>query len=176
MCRKPGQSIQELAAQIRQDTVTSDFAAIKDPLDEAMRTWFMCSISNEAVLKALFKFKEEELTFAKAIAVAMETEEAAKVAKETVYGMKASAVCKVNSRRRSPSPDSGEHPVHQVHGKERDYPKGTCPRCGKTDHKSVDCPFKEAICRYCQKLGHQEAVCLKKQRQTQPVMTISKHH
>ena len=115
MCRKPGESIQELAARIRQDAVTCDFAAIKDPLDEAMRTRFMCSVSNEAVLKALFKFKEEELTFAKAIAVAMETEEAAKVAKETVYGTKASAVCKVDSRRRSLSPDSGEHPIHQVH-------------------------------------------------------------
>ena len=176
MCRKPGVSIQELAARIRQDAVTCDFAAIKDPLDEAMRTRFMCSVSNEAVLKALFKFKEEELTFAKAIAVAMETEEAAKVSKETVYGAKASAVGKVDSSRRSPSPDSGEHPIHQVHGKERDFPKGTCPRCGKTDHKLVDCPFKKAVCRYCKKLGHLEAVCLKKQRQTQPVKTISKHH
>ena len=98
MCRKPGESILELAARIRQDAVTCDFAAIKDPLDEAMRTRFMCSVSNEAVLKALLKFKEE-LTFAKAIAVAMETEEAAKVAKETVYGTKANAVCKVDSSR-----------------------------------------------------------------------------
>eukprot|EP00731_Ephydatia_muelleri_P000962 Em0001g962a len=40
--------------------------------------------NNEAVLKALFKYKEEELTFAKTIAVAMETEKAAKVAKETL--------------------------------------------------------------------------------------------
>ena len=160
MCRKPGESIQELAARIRQDAVTCDFAAIKDPLDEAMRTRFMCSVSNEAVLKALFKFKEEELTFAKAIAVAMETEEAAKVAKETVYGTKASAVGKVDSSRRSPSPDSGEHPIHQVHDKERDFPKGTCPRCGKTDHKSVDCPFKGAVCRYCKKLGHLQCISL----------------
>ena len=60
------------------------FPAIRDLLDEAMRICFMCSVSNEAVLK----YKEEELTFAKAIAVAMETEEAAKVAKETVYGTK----------------------------------------------------------------------------------------
>ena len=86
MSHKPGESIQELAARIRHD------AAIWDPLDEAMRTRFMCSVSNEAVLKALFKYKEEELTFAKAIAVAMETEEAAKVAKETVYGTKTSPV------------------------------------------------------------------------------------
>lgn len=53
---------------------------------------------NEAVLKALFKYKEEELTFAKAITVAMKTEEAAKVAKETMYGTKTSPVHKVDQR------------------------------------------------------------------------------
>eukprot|EP00731_Ephydatia_muelleri_P012829 Em0007g139a len=52
-----------------------------------MRTQFMCSVNNEAVLKALFKHKEGDLTFAKAVAVAVETEEAAKVAKETVHGV-----------------------------------------------------------------------------------------
>ena len=45
-------------------------------------------MNNEAVLKALFKIKEDELTFAKAVQVAFETEDAAKVAKETVYGAK----------------------------------------------------------------------------------------
>ena len=76
--RKPGETIQELAARIRQDAVTCDFPAIKDPLDEAMRTRFICSVDNEAILKALFKIKDKELTFAKAIAVAVETEEAVK--------------------------------------------------------------------------------------------------
>ena len=47
---------------IRQDAVTCDFPSIKAPLDEAMRTRFMCSLNNEAVLKALFKVKDDELT------------------------------------------------------------------------------------------------------------------
>ncbi|KAL5469018.1 hypothetical protein EMCRGX_G030193 [Ephydatia muelleri] len=55
-------------------------------MDEATKTRFMCSVNNEAVLKVLFKIKDAELTFAKAISVAVETEDAAKVAKETVYG------------------------------------------------------------------------------------------
>ena len=63
----PVASIQELAARIRHDAVMRNFTAIRDPLDVAMRTYFMCSASNEAVLKAPFKFKEEKLTFAKAI-------------------------------------------------------------------------------------------------------------
>ncbi|KAL5487223.1 hypothetical protein EMCRGX_G019800 [Ephydatia muelleri] len=78
MKRRPGKSILELATRIRQDAVTCDFVSIKDPLDEAMRTHFMCSVNNEAVLKALFKVKDVELTFAKAISVVVETEDAAK--------------------------------------------------------------------------------------------------
>ena len=78
--RRPGESILELATRICQDAVTCDFVSIRDPLDEAMRTRFMCSVNNEAVLKAHFKVIDSELTFAKAISVAVETEDAAKTA------------------------------------------------------------------------------------------------
>lgn len=40
--RKPGETIPELAARIRQDAVTCEFASIKDPLDEALCTRFIC--------------------------------------------------------------------------------------------------------------------------------------
>ena len=76
MIRKPGETIHELAARIRQDAVTCEFAAIKDPQDETIRTRFLCSVNNEAVLKATFRVKDEELTFTKAIAIANETEDA----------------------------------------------------------------------------------------------------
>ncbi|KAL5505455.1 hypothetical protein EMCRGX_G006888 [Ephydatia muelleri] len=72
----------------------------------------------------------------------METEEAAKVAKETVYGTKTSLVHKVDYMRRSRSPDSGENPTSYARDKKRDFPLGTCPRCGKSDHRSPDCPFR----------------------------------
>ena len=84
MKRKPGKTIPELASRIRQDAATCDFQSIKDPLDEALRTKFICSVDNEAVLKTLFKLKDDELKFSNAIRVAQEVEEAAKVAKETV--------------------------------------------------------------------------------------------
>ena len=45
------------------------FPAIKNPLDEAMRTCFICAIAinNEAVLKSVFREPEEKLTFSKAV-------------------------------------------------------------------------------------------------------------
>ena len=81
MKRKPGKTITELASRIRQDAATCDFQSIKDPLDEALRTKFICSVDNEAVLKTLFKLKDDELKFSNAIRVAQEVEEAAKVPK-----------------------------------------------------------------------------------------------
>ena len=80
MQRTPGETLQELAARIRQDATTCDFPSIEDPQDEVLRQRFICSVNNEAVLKALFKVKDTDLTFARAIQVAIETEDAARVA------------------------------------------------------------------------------------------------
>ena len=80
MDRQSGEATQDLIARIRQDAVTCDFPLIPDPLDVATRTKFICS--------ALFKVKECELTFAKAIEIAIEAKDTAKVAKETLHGLK----------------------------------------------------------------------------------------
>ena len=48
--RKPGETSTELAARIRQMATTCDVPAIKNPLDEAMRTCFICGINSEAIL------------------------------------------------------------------------------------------------------------------------------
>ena len=52
-------------------------------------------VHNEGVLKALFKLRDDELTFTKAIQIAQGTEEAARVAKEMVYGQTSKLVYKV---------------------------------------------------------------------------------
>ena len=106
MKRKPGETIPELASRIRQDAATCDFQSIKDPLDEA----FICSVDNEAVLKTLFKLKNDELKFSNAIRVAQEVEEAAKVAKETVHGQPSTSVQKspkLPKRKKRKPPASG---------------------------------------------------------------------
>ena len=45
MQRKPGETLQELAARIRQDAATCDFPSIKDPQDEALRQRFIIMLS-----------------------------------------------------------------------------------------------------------------------------------
>ena len=171
MQRKLGETLQELAARMRQDAATCDFPSIEDPQDEALRQRFICSVNNEAVLKALFKVKETDLTFARAVQVAIETEDAARVAKETVNGSKARPVNKVHQKQKK-----GPQQNHQLsHSKDQQK----CYRCGKV-HKASDCPYKEAKCHFCDKKGHLKAVCQKKQRQEQgrsshnPVKRITK--
>ena len=77
----PGEMIYALAAQIRQDATTCVFHSIQNPQDEALRQRFICSINNKAALKALFKVKDDQVTFAKPINFAIEMEDPAKVAK-----------------------------------------------------------------------------------------------
>ena len=96
--RKPGETPTELAARVRQMATTCDFPAIKNPLDEAMRTCFICAINNEAVLKSVFREPEEKLTFSKAVDIATEVEEAAKTAKAQVYS-KPEEVHKIQTKK-----------------------------------------------------------------------------
>ena len=150
MKRKPGETIPELASRIRQDAATCDFQSIKDPLDEALRTKFICSVDNEAVLKTLFKLKDDELKFSNAIRVAQEVEEAAKVAKETVHGQPSTLVQKVYHAKSKTSKTQEK--------------KTACFRCGNSGHFSKACPHIKAICSFCKKTGHLQSVCMSRLR------------
>ena len=150
MKRKPGETIPELASRIRQDAATCDFQSINDPLDEALRTKFICSVDNEAVLKTLFKLKDDELKFSNAIRVAQEVEEAAKVAKETVHGQPSTSVQKVYHAKSKTSKTQEK--------------KTACFRCGNSGHFSKACPHIKAICSFCKKTGHLQSVCMSRLR------------
>ena len=88
-----------------------------------MSTRFICVISNEAVLKALFKIKDDELTFAKVIETAIETKNIAKVAKETVCRQKQKhEINKILSNKKGKSAST-----------EPQISSAECIRCGKAD-------------------------------------------
>ena len=126
-----------------------------------MRTRFICWVGNAAVMKALFKIKDDQLTFQKVMQVAVETEDAAKVAKETIHGSKAASttapVFKMSQRKRAAS-------GHHQHRKSADVsiPKGSCMRCGEINHSSKDCRFIDSTCRFCHIKSYLEAVCIQK--------------
>jgi len=158
MQRRPGGSTQELAARIRQAAATCDFASTAGPLEDALRTRFICSVNTEAVLKAL-KMKADELDFTTAIQVAIQTEDAAKVAKETVYGPKSVPALAIAQKPPRLQPVLQRPPKKEVSvGQQR------CYRCGNSGHIATSCKFKDAKCNFCKLTGHLEVVRRKKAR------------
>ena len=117
----------------------------------------MCSVNNEAVLKALVKVKDDELTFTKALQIAQLTEEAAKLVQST--SPYPSSVNKVQTSQRQ---SSTWRPTSSWWQKKRVISGGE-PVQGAA-RQIMDCPFKEAVCNYCQKMGHIQAACLKKRK------------
>ena len=141
--RKPGETPTELAARVRQMATTCDFPAIKNPLDEAMRTCFICAINNEAVLKSVFREPEEKLTFSKAVDIATEVEEAAKTAKAQVYS-KPEEVHKIQAKK--------QYHHHQKSSPSSKQPSSTqtqCYCCGKKGHAMKDCRLSNPVCKFC---------------------------
>ena len=135
----------------------------------------MCSVNNEAVLKALFKVKYDELDFNKAINIAIQTEDAAKVARETVHGTKTQSVQQVKSR---PSiPPSQQQDKSQSKGSQTQ--KGICYRCGGNNHHAQKCNFTDTTCNFCKITGHLERVCRQQQatqKASQPIKRINLVH
>ena len=126
-----------------------------------MRTRFICAVKNEAVLKAVFKLRDDELTFSKAVEIAQEMEEAAKVAKETVHGSSetpsTASVYKMSDKKKPPS--SGFKPSTKQSGQYTFLlPRGVCFCCGKSNQTTKDGCFIDAICRFCQKKRHLESI------------------
>ena len=150
--RQPGESPNDLAARIRQAASTCDLGSVKDYADDTMRTAFVCKIDNEAVVKACFQRKPEDLTFSKAVALANEIEGADRAAKQTTFEDGTS--CTPVFRMRPASSKEEKRPV----------PKGKCMRCGQKGHFARDCQFAKARCHYCKKTGHLASVCLKKKK------------
>ena len=90
----------------------------------------------------------------KAYQIAQETEEAAKVAKEMVYGTTSKPVYKVEQAKSKANPPRAHIPKAKdtPQGKlDQPFSKGSCGKCGKKNHASKNCPHITDVCHYCEK-------------------------
>lgn len=83
MTKKWGEKLQEVATQIWQDAETCDF-----PSTEQSARDISCLVNYKAVLKAMFQVKVDEFSLNGAVQTVIEMEDAAKVAKETIFWSK----------------------------------------------------------------------------------------
>ena len=107
-------------------------------------------------MKALFRVKDDELDFAAAIRIASKVEDAAKVAKKTVY---------------SNTTDNKVHTIQSGKNQNKKKKKGSggtnlkCGRCNSSSHSSDSCRFKDAVCYFCNSVCHVQNACRKKERE-----------
>ena len=124
-----------------------------------MRTRFVCSVGNKAVVKALFKFNDDDLTFCNAMEVASE-EDAAEVAKETVHRSKVATSTQINKLYQKEALLVQKGTRKSRHW----FPEEMCPQCGKSGCSARNCQFISAKCQFCQKNGHIKMLCLQKKK------------
>ena len=122
-------------------------------------------MSNEAVLKALFPVKDDEVTFARAIQIAVKIEESARVAKETVRQTPhpVQAIQTRGKQRNAASGPEGGQRSNLAEPTERrgvgataggkpagaGLSAGSCWSCGSKQHARSDCRFRNAVCNFC---------------------------
>ena len=129
-----GESIADYMAELRR---LSTHCQLEAYLEQALRDRLVCGLRSESIQKRLLA--ETELTLKRALELAQGMEAADRNAK-SLKGSKA-VVAKVSD---DPSAKRPTNP---------------CYHCGKTNHKSRDCRFRDAKCRHCGKTGHIVAVC-----------------
>jgi len=140
--QRDGESISAFIAEIRKLSEHCEFGS---SLDATLRDRLVCGLRNEAIQKRLLT--EEDLTFKRAIDLAVAMETAAKDATE------------LQSLRQST--DQEVHKMSAAGKPTYRFQKQSVPcyRCSGTNHDQSFCRFKNAICHGCSKRGHILIAC-----------------
>lgn len=135
--RKPGQTVANFVAELRQFSEHCDFGPV---LDDMLRDRLVCGINNDAIQRHLLG-EAPPLTFKKALEISQGMKIAANNAKDIQKGNgTAVAVHQV-------SKDMGKQ-AHRVE----------CFRCGGANFANV-CKFNDMVCHACNKKGHLAKKC-----------------
>ena len=135
----PDESIADYVAELHRLTTHCKFDGY---LEDELCDQLVCGLRVENIRKKLLA--EEDLTFAKALKLALSCEAAERNAQQ-LKGAD-STVQKINAPRPS----------------RKRAPGGGCYRCGLRNHEADKCRFKEATCHGCGKKGHIKRACRSK--------------
>ncbi|KII61565.1 hypothetical protein RF11_10844 [Thelohanellus kitauei] len=82
--RRAGESVQELPARVIAKAAACDLPTITHPLDEALKTVFICAVNKETALKVIFNRSLKELSFSEVVEIAENVEYVLKPAKDQI--------------------------------------------------------------------------------------------
>lgn len=138
--QNPGETIAEYMAELRRLTTHCEFG---DYLDQALRDRLVCGLRSESIQKRLLS--EADLTLERALTLSQGLE-AADLNVKSLKGSEVKIQRVTNAQMRTSAQVKNSQPT-------------PCFRCGRTNHTSADCHFKEAQCHNCGKHGHIAPVC-----------------
>ena len=162
--RKPGESIAAYVAELRRIAQQCNFGAT---LDKMLRDHLVHGVNDDSIRRKLLQEKDANLTFTRALSIALGAETADHNLREMKTPVKeASAGVSVKSE-----------PVYKVSGKRTTTTTTTraptaraelaCHRCGAHGHLAPACRFKDCVCHKCRKRGHLARVCRSSQAKPQ---------
>lgn len=138
--REPNESVMEYVAELRRLAQDCNYG---NTLQQRLRDRIVCGINEDRIQRRLLS--EADLTFEKALSIAVASETANKNAQE-IQSQGATAKCFKMDKKPQ------EAYAHREPTKE-------CYRCKGTQHEAADCKFKQEKCHACGKIGHIARAC-----------------
>ena len=144
--RKQGESVSEYVAELRRLAQDCNYG---EKLKQMLRDRLVCGINDERIQRRLLS--ETELTFDKALSIALAVETANKNAHD--LKVPSASVNFVKSKRGLQGADGFKGATTE------------CYRCKGTKHTAAECKFKQVKCYVCGKIGHIAKACRNKDAQ-----------
>ena len=155
------ESVSTFVAALKSLAATCNFG---DKLEEMLRDRLVMSLRNESTQRVLLT--EKDLTFTRAVEIAVAREAAEKDAREfsqkTTSFSREVPVNAINLQSKAFSKQNLSKQKGKGNAKvNSSKPTKPCSGCGKS-HWKKDCPFKDSECYLCKKKGHIAKVCFAK--------------
>ena len=133
--QKIGESVEEFKAELKKLSTHCSFGT---HLDDTLRDRFVCGLRSTIVQKKLLA--EKNLTFAGAV--------------ETASNMQ-----RVESQAHTMNSSGDSCTTPSIQKVTPHHGQQSCIHCGKSNHTSGQCRYKDTLCFNCGKRGHIKAVC-----------------
>ena len=140
----------------------AEHCEFEDSLKMMLRDWPVCGVNHEGIQRKLLT--EKNLTYDKALEIALSAEAAAKGSKD--INAASTTLIDPSINYTSGKKYTSEKTTHQRNRQDRDSNPAkltvTCYRCGGQGHSAPECKFRTGECRWCHKTGHIAWVCRSK--------------